>query len=161
MKSIILLLIASLIWSGCWSSGYPKNSKEAAEKREILKGPLAGPPEPDYNGKILYIYLRVDDEIKTGVAVNEENKRILVKLNERLLAVPDNKPVFLYGKVNQGRWEEHVTGIDFIVEMVGVYVPVRQGYVITLTGYGNRLLDNISYKVFMKTIVKEGFKVIK
>lgn len=157
-------LMLSLVLLGCAGT----TVRSLGEDFIVVKGILVAPPTFDTSKERLFLYIKSEnlsegkEEIVTAVAENTESKKILQDLADKLTAAP-NEVTYVYGVKNKGPWNEYVTGIDFVVVAVGVFVEPTKTYQIVLTDYGERgrdALKNASWGGFMRLIGKAAMKAL-
>ena len=155
--SILLILLLE-----CQSPNLINVSKEYTQ----IVGKLSAPPSLEAANSRLFIYVLVKSEVENKeelvvcLATNREARTILSELREKLLAAA-GEPIFLYVTKSSGNHEEIISGIDYDVYAVGVYIPESKKYRIVLTSYGEGLraaLSNISWQTFLQKILEKSIK---
>lgn len=131
---------------------------------ETLRGKIVGDPSLESDGERLFIYLQIESEVEekkkivTCLATNSEEKIILSETRSLILNAL-NEPVFLYVSKSEGPHEEIISGVEYMIHAVGVYIPDSGKYRVILTGYGEGLraaLADISWSEFLRSLVKRA-----
>lgn len=158
MKLLLIVCLASLL--ACATA---RDVVSLSSRYEILRGKLASEPSLEANNERLFIYVEVKSdveekrEILTLLAHNEEKKEILADLKVRLLASFD-EPLFIYGsKIDN--FKEIISGVDYEVHAVGVYIRESHKYRIVQTSYGTNLSDairSVRWTDFMRRVFAAG-----
>jgi len=163
-RAISLVLFLSMFHIGC-AFGGPKNVGNLAEEYETLRGALVAPPVLENGSERLVLYVQeekpIEDkqEVLICVAVNEENKRLLKELADKLTAV--DAPIFLYGKPVEGNWHEYIEGIDFEVSALGYYSKDADKYVTIITTFGDGAMDVIRSAGWRRFLIEVSKKAVK
>jgi len=140
--------------------------KDYTEEYETIKGTIAAPPVIEDGGDRLIIYLQTGNivaeksEIVVAVAENEEEKKVLKLISDKILGAP-NEVMFLYGAKVEGPWQEYIEGIDFQIIAIGVYNPNANSYDVILASYGTRTMDalrNVGWGGFIKILSQAALK---
>ncbi len=110
-------------------------------------------PKPEWN-EVLYAAVK-----------NREKKSVLAKVSvllEESGVGADAHNVYLYGRRVKGwSFEEYTGGVDFVFEAVGIYIPIKEDYVTLNVQWGDKMVDQVSFKGFAEYVMKQGLKAIK
>lgn len=147
---LLLLLVA------CRSPGVV----DLAERFEVLSGKLVAEPALEAGGTRLFLYIQLESEVEKKKSVrvclagNIGNKDILSNTRTLLLSAP-NEPVFIYASRIENNHEEIISGVDYYIHAIGVYVPAAQKYRVIQTDY-SPVFDTKNWKRFLYQIIEKG-----
>jgi len=98
-------------------------------------------------GERLFVYLNISEDtikpsIMVGVAVNDEDKKLLVRVKEFLSASETmDHYIILHGKRITGRWNEDLTGVHFEVYAIEFWYEPMQDYRIIIATYEKNFIE--------------------
>lgn len=164
----VLISLAILALLGCVGplkkeQGEPVQA--LASKYSTFQGIRAGAAELQDGNKELEVFLGTGEisdeepfsEVLYCKAYNEE-KKPLIKLLDLINDTPGDKVIFLYGKKVKDKYKEYYSGLDCVFVAVGVYHTKARRYIYMDAVYGQSFKDYWSWKVFMKSVIKQGTK---
>lgn len=148
-----LLIISALSGTSCATT-----LESMSEDFTLIEGHLVIAPVLEFKDTRLLFYLKDEkDELKVGLAENEENKEVLRFVKAKLTG--SRKPVILYVQPISKGYAEFISGIDFKVHGVAFYNEASDDYMVVSTDYGDRALDSIKglgWGGFLESVAKRA-----
>lgn len=99
----------------------------------VVSGQLLFPISVDENNR-LFVHIRTEEGIVSGVAANKKESHIIRRLAAELAKSPESHPVLLYG-IKVTTYQEFIQGIDYSIVAVLYYHSQSERYVMLQTNY--------------------------